>query len=198
MLLAALVHTYLSVLREGMPHLLFWQADACSVCHGPGAPGPRLVAVGQLLAAGAMSSGSPLLAAAVADAVRHVLFASVCRTASVDEQSATAAGVPLHHGISCLSVACDSCGSMSSGWTGGLEPTMRQVQPEIQLTRVATNLIVGSHPWLRVHWAGTSTMASFEVLEAWHLTASEHVALIRDVLIPLAQLHASTDLACSG
>ncbi len=41
-------------------------------------------------------------------------------------------------------------------------------------------------------------MASFEVLEAWHLTAAEHVALVRDVLVPVAHLHASTELACSG
>ena len=41
-------------------------------------------------------------------------------------------------------------------------------------------------------------MASFEVLEAWHLTVAEHTALVRDVLIPVARLHASTELACSG
>ena len=36
------------------------------------------------------------------------------------------------------------------------------------------------------------------MLEAWHLTAAEHLALVRDVLIPVARLHASTELACSG
>ena len=41
-------------------------------------------------------------------------------------------------------------------------------------------------------------MASFEVLEAWHLTAAEHVAVVREVLIPLAGLLASAELACSG
>ena len=46
--------------------------------------------------------------------------------------------------------------------------------------------------------AGASAAASFEVLEAWHLTAAEHDALVRDVLIPLARLHASQELACSG
>lgn len=46
--------------------------------------------------------------------------------------------------------------------------------------------------------AGISSMVSFEVLEAWHLTAVEHVALVRDVLIPVARLHASIDLAYSG
>lgn len=41
-------------------------------------------------------------------------------------------------------------------------------------------------------------MAPFEVLEAWHLTVAEHLALVRDVLVPVARLHASTELACSG
>ena len=41
-------------------------------------------------------------------------------------------------------------------------------------------------------------MASIDVLEAWHLTVAEHLALVRDVLMPVARLHASTELACSG
>ena len=64
-----------------------------------GAPGPRLVAVGRLLAAGAMKSGSPALAAAVAEAVRQILFASVCRTASADERAANAGGAVLCHDV---------------------------------------------------------------------------------------------------
>jgi hypothetical protein len=46
--------------------------------------------------------------------------------------------------------------------------------------------------------AGASPAASFEVLEAWHLTAAEHDAVVRDVLVPLARLHASSELACTG
>ena len=46
--------------------------------------------------------------------------------------------------------------------------------------------------------AGASPAASFEVLEAWHLTPAEHGALVQDVLIPVARLHASAELACSG
>ncbi len=52
--------------------------------------------MGRLLAAGAAKSGSPLLAAAVADAVRHVLFSSVCRTAGADERAAATGGAPPH------------------------------------------------------------------------------------------------------
>ena len=57
-----------------------------------GQPGPRLVAVAKLLAAGAERSRHPRLAAAVAEAVQAVLYRAVCRTASA-EQGAAAAGL---------------------------------------------------------------------------------------------------------
>lgn len=41
-------------------------------------------------------------------------------------------------------------------------------------------------------------VSHLEMSECWHLTAAEHEALVRDVLLPLALLHAPEALASAG